>query len=191
MSILGRGDLVPRRRRGRPRWPLVLLAVVALAAVGYVGDRYVWPHLRSSTPTATQPVCPTRGPAPPIPNARTVSLRVRNSTVREGLAAQVAAALHRRGFHVHGVGNTSAKVTGTAMVRYSADRAQQAKSVAAQVDRPVLVKVGGKGVLDLDLGTKWRALASPTAVRAAERADRASSSPKPTCSPSPASASSG
>ncbi len=162
-----------------------------LAAVGYVGDRYVWPHLRSSTATTAPPVCPKVSAPPPIPAARTVSLRVRNSTIREGLAAEVAAALHRRGFHVHGVGNTSAKVTGTATVRYSADRAQQAKSVAAQVDRPVLVKVSGKGVLDLDLGSKWRALASPTAVRAAERADRASRSPAPTCSPSPASASSG
>jgi hypothetical protein len=120
-----------------------------------------------------------------------VSLRVRNSTVREGLAAQVAAALHRRGFHVRGVGNTSAKVRGTAMVRYSADRAQQAKSVAAQVDHPVLVKVSGQGVLDLDLGTKWHALASPTAVRAAERADRATGSSTPTCLPTAAAASGG
>jgi hypothetical protein len=183
--------LVPRRRRGRPRWPLVALALVVLAALGYVGDRYVWPHLRSSSPTASQPLCPTSSPPPPIPAARTVSLRVRNSTVREGLAAEVAAALHHRGFRVHGVGNTSVKVTGTATVRYSADRAQQAKSVAAQVDRPVLVKVSGKGVLDLDLGTKWRGLASPTAVRAAERADRASATPTPSCPASAASASGG
>jgi hypothetical protein len=190
VSILGRGDLVPRRRRGRPRWPLLALAFVALAAVGYVGDRYVWPHVRSSSPTASQPLCPTSSPPPPLPAARTVSLRVRNSTIREGLAGEVATALRHRGFHVRGVGNAPVKVTGTAKVRYSADQAQQAKSVAAQVDRPVLLKVGGKGVLDLDLGVKWRALASPTAVRAAERADRASASPTPTC-PASAAASGG
>jgi LytR cell envelope-related transcriptional attenuator len=176
--------LVPRRRRGRFRWSVLLLVLVALAAVGYVGDRYVWPHLHSSTPTAAPVSCPRSTPAPPLPAAKSVSLRVRNATLREGLASQVASSLHHRGFHVRGVGNTSARVTGTAAVRYSADRAQQAKALAAQVDAPVLVRVAGKGVLDLDLGPKWHSLASVAAARAAERADRRARRPTPTCTPS-------
>jgi hypothetical protein len=161
--------------------------LVLLAAAGYAGDRYVWPHLHSSTPAAAPASCPRPSPAPPLPAAKAVSLRVRNSTLRVGLASNVAAALHQRGFHVRGVGNTSAKVTGTATVRYSSDRAAQAKALAAQISRPVMVQVRGKGVLDLDLGPKWHALASVQAARAAERADRKAANPAPTCTPAAAS----
>jgi acetolactate synthase regulatory subunit len=188
---MGGRDLAPRRRHSRPRWPVLLLILVVVAGLGYAGDRYVWPHLRSSTPTAAPVRCP-KAHVVPLPAAKTVTLRVRNATLREGLASRVAAALHHRGFHVHGVGNTPAKVTGTAMVRYSADRAQQAKTLAAQISRPALVKVSGKRVLDLDLGPKWRALATPTAAHAAVRAEQAAARrPAPTCSATPGQPSNG
>jgi hypothetical protein len=182
---MGRGDLAPRRHRGRLRWPVLLIILVVLAGLGYAADRYVWPHLRTSKTTTAAPPCTATRRAAALPAAKTVTLRVRNSTLRAGLASQVASALHHRGFHVHGVGNTTLKVTGTAAVRYSADRAQQAKTLAAQVSRPALAQVGGKGVLDLDLGPKWHALASPAAARAAERAARAAQRPTSTCSASP------
>jgi hypothetical protein len=191
VSILGRGDLVPRRRRGRVSWSVVVGVLVLLAAAGYAGDRYLWPHLHSSTPTAAPANCPKAGPVPRLPAARQVSLRVRNSTVREGLASGVASALDHRGFHVRGVGNTSAKVTGTATVRYSADRAEQAKALATQISHPAMVQVSGKGVLDLDLGPRWHALASVKAARAAERAARKPASPAPTCTPAAAASSDG
>jgi acetolactate synthase regulatory subunit len=172
---------------------VLLLIVVVLVGLGYVGDRYIWPHLRSSSPSAAPAPCPSANTAKaaPLPAATTVSLRVRNSTLRAGLASRVAAALHHRGFHVHGIGNTPAKVTGTATVRYSADRAQQAKTLAAQISQPALLKVHGKKVLDLDLGPKWRRLATPAAAHAAARAERAAARPTPTCSASVAASSNG
>jgi LytR cell envelope-related transcriptional attenuator len=187
---MGGRDLAPRRRQGRLRWSHLLVILIVLAALGYAGDRYVWPHLRSSKPSAVPAPCRTPKPAP-LPAAKTVSLRVRNSTLREGLASRVGAALHRRGFHVHGIGNTAAKVTGTATVRYSPDRALQARTLAAQVSAPVLVRVAGKRVLDLDLGPKWHALASPTAARNAARAERAAIHPAPICPTATATPSSG
>jgi hypothetical protein len=190
---MGGRDLAPRRRRGGVRWPVLLLILVVLAGLGYAGDRYVWPHLRSSSPSAAPAPCHPAKPAKaaPLPAAKTVSLRVRNSTLRSGLASRVGAALHRRGFHVHGVGNTAAKVTGTATVRYSADRAQQAKTLAAEISQPALLKVHGRRVLDLDLGPKWRRLATPAAAHAAARAARAAARPTPTCSASAAASSHG
>jgi acetolactate synthase regulatory subunit len=186
---MGGRDLAPRRRQRRLRWSALLGILVVLAALGYAGDRYVWPHLKSSPTTAASGPCPATRPVP-LPAATAVSLRVRNSTVRVGLASRVASALHRRGFHVRGVGNTSVKVTGTATVRYSPDRARQAKTLAAQLSRPLLSEIGGTRVLDLDLGPKWRGLASLKAARAAERTERhnerAAASPRPTCSASAA-----
>jgi hypothetical protein len=172
---------------------VLLLILVVLVGLGYAGDRYVWPHLRSSSPSpASAPCHPAKAPqAAPLPAAKTVSLRVRNSTLRSGLASRVGAALHRRGFHVHGIGNTAAKVIGTATVRYSADRARQAKTLAAEILQPALLRVHGKRVLDLDLGPKWHRLATPAAAQAAARAERAAGRPTPTCTASPAASSNG
>jgi acetolactate synthase regulatory subunit len=186
---MGRGDLAPRRRQGRPRWSVVVIILVVLAALGYAGDRYVWPHLTSSpTAKATAP-CPATRPVR-LPAAKTVSLRVRNSTVREGLASRVASALHHRGFHVHGVGNTPVKVIGTATVRYSPDRARQARTLETQLDAPQMSEIGGKHVLDLDLGPKWHGLvttkAAAAAARAARKQARLAARPSPTCTPSAA-----
>jgi hypothetical protein len=190
---MGGRDLAPRRRRGPVRWPVLLLILVVLAGLGYAGDRYVWPHLRSSSPSAAPAPChsATTVKAAPLPAAKTVSLRVRNSTLRAGLARRVGTALRRRGFHVHGIGNTAAKVTGTATVRYSPDRSQQAKALAAQISQPAMLPVHGKRVLDLDLGTKWRRLATPAAAHAAARAARVAARPTPTCTASAAASSNG
>jgi acetolactate synthase regulatory subunit len=186
---MGGRDLSPRRRQTRLRWSALLAILVVLAALGYAGDRYVWPHLKSKPATTANGPCPTTHPAP-LPAAKTVSLRVRNATIREGLASRVAAALHHRGFHVHGIGNTAVKVSGTATVRYSPDRARQAKSLATQLSQPLLSEIGGKHVLDLDLGPKWRGLVTTTAAHVAQRAalkqERLAARPSPTCSPSPA-----
>jgi acetolactate synthase regulatory subunit len=184
---MGGRDLAPRRRQTRLRWSVIVAIVVVLAALGYVGDRYVWPHLRSKPATPTSAPCPVTHPAS-LPAAKAVSLRVRNSTLREGLASRVASALHHRGFHVHGVGNTALKVAGTATVQYSPDRARQAKTLATQLSRPLLSEIGGKRVLDLDLGPKWRGLVTPKAARTAQRTaarqERLAARPSPTCSPS-------
>jgi acetolactate synthase regulatory subunit len=187
---MGGRDLSPRRRQTRLRWSALLAIVVVLAALGYAGDRYVWPHLKSTSATTATGPCPATHPAP-LPAAKTVSLRVRNATIREGLASRVAAALHHRGFHVHGIGNTAVKVTGTATVRYSPDRARQAKTLATWLNQPLLSEIGGKRVLDLDLGPKWRGLVTTKAAHAAERTalkqERQAARPSPTCAPSPTS----
>jgi acetolactate synthase regulatory subunit len=161
---------------------------VVLGAAGYAAYHYAWPRIRPSSSSGAPAPCPSRTLRPAPPPATAVSLRVRNATMRTGLAARVATALHHRGFHVHGVGNTTVTVTGTATIRYTHDQARQAQTLAAQVADPQLHRVPGKGVLDLDLGPKWRGLATPAAVRAAELADRRPTGPTPTCSASPASA---
>jgi LytR cell envelope-related transcriptional attenuator len=190
---MGGRDLAPRRRQTRLRWSALLAILVVLAALGYAGDRYVWPHLKSSPAATSAAPCPAATHPLPLPAAKNISLRVRNSTVREGLASRVASALHSRGFHVHGVGNTSVKVTGSATVRYSPDRAQQAKSLATQLSQPLLSEIGGKRVLDLDLGPKWHGLATAKAARAAERTalkqERLAARPSATCSATPAASS--
>jgi acetolactate synthase regulatory subunit len=186
---MGGRDLSPRRRQTRLRWSALLAILVVLAALGYAGDRYVWPHLKSTPAATASSPCPATHAAR-LPAAKAVSLRVRNSTAREGLASRVASALHHRGFHVHGVGNTAVKVTGTATVRYSPDRARQARTLATQLNAPQLAEIGGTRVLDLDLGPKWHGLVTTKAAHAAERAalkqERLAARPSPTCSPSPA-----
>jgi hypothetical protein len=96
-----------------------------------------------------------------------VTVRVRYATTRGGLASRVAFALQQRGFHIRGVGNTSATVTGPATVRYSADQAVQARTLATEIAGVTLLRRPGTKLLDLDLGKSWRTLASPAAVSTA------------------------
>jgi hypothetical protein len=113
------------------------------------------------------PLCPlpTNLPAPPA--AGPLRLTVKNATERNGLAASVAAQLTHRAFHVISVGNAVQISSNVATVRYSRDRRLVADKVAAQIKGSTLVEVGGHGVVELDIGTKFQALASPLAAKAA------------------------
>lgn len=159
--------------------------VLVLAGGGYGGYR-AFGGGSSSTPKAL-PLCPSATPHTAV--AALARLTVRNATLTTGLAAQVAHDLRKREFRVAKVGNTLFRGKGVATVRYSADRSQSARLVAAQFDGATLVQVAGSRVLEVDIGPKFRALVPLAQAQASDRAILASSSPTPSVTPSPTCAS--
>jgi hypothetical protein len=189
VTIPGRGDLSPRRKHHNWRQRLAVVAVVlAVAGIGFGG--YALLGGSSSSSPKVLPRCPATTPQPP--EAQQARLTVRNATLKTGLAAEVAHALRQRDFRVGKVGNTLFRGKGVATVRYSADRLDAARLVAAQFDGATLMPVAGAKVLEVDVGPKFRDLVPVADAEAAARAILASSSPttsatpSPTCSPLPA-----
>jgi hypothetical protein len=192
VTIPGRGDLSPRRRRGGggARAGLVLLVAVVAAAVAYVV--VAKPFSSSSGPTAHPVTCvPTRSAS--APSVRDVRVRVRNASLRTGLAADVAKQLRHRGVHVTSVGNLGRVTTGAGAIRYTADRSVQARLLAAEAPGLTATQVAGHGRVELDLGPRWKGLATSSAARTQLAADGATATstatPAPTastCSPGPA-----
>lgn len=187
MTILGSGDLSPRRHHRRiGRDLLVLLVVVVLAAVGY----FLYKHFSggSSAPrTSALPVCTAQhviGPASPS----TVHVKVLNGTLTSGLAAQVAKGLRHRGFHVSSVGNTQKLMkTGTAVVSYGPGREFAAQAVAVEFPGSTVVKGTAAGV-QVAIGGDFNTLSTKTeASRARQQfvsADATTpASPSPSASP--------
>jgi acetolactate synthase regulatory subunit len=180
VTILGRGDLAPprryRRRRGR-RLGLALLLLVVLGAGGW----FAWTHLRSDGKPATlraHTPCPTpsASPAPLAPSA--VTMRLLNGTARVGLAHRLAAVMRRRGFHVVRVGNTTSQVAGASIVYYGAGQLAAATTVAEHVPGATLMQQSRAGV-ELDIGSDFVHLATPTQVAAAKARDLTAASPSP------------
>jgi LytR cell envelope-related transcriptional attenuator len=164
------------------RWLVTLLVLVLLVGGGYAAFLGLSGRSASTSAASKLPLCPvptTRAlPRSPGP----LRLTVNNATVRNGLAAAVAADLTRRGFHVLSVGNTVLMTRGVATVRYSKDRRLVADRVAAQIKGSIMVPAGGRGVVELDLGPQFRALATAAqAQRAYLRSlPRASATATPT-----------
>ena len=202
MTIPGRGDLSPRRRssygRRRRRWPRVLAVLVVLAAVG-AGGYYGWHRLRTDNGTSTaalQP-CPTASPLPSLtaPQVAGPPIRVLNGNLRAGLAARVARQLHQR-FHIEvlRVGNAARFIRGASEVRYPAQLQQQAVHVAAGLVPAPTLQLVAVARVEVDLGTKFRRVATPAEYATALRALLAqypgaspspSPTPTPTATPSP------
>ncbi len=182
MTIPGRGDLAPPRHHvAIGRWLVTLVVILLLAAGGY----FAFLGLSGGSPKSSGsslPLCPTGSTAAHAPNPGPLRLTVKNATMRNGLAASVSAKLKKRGFHVLSIGNTVLMKHGVASVRYSADRRLVAAKVAAQIAGSTLVPAGGHGVVELDLGPGFRALASPAVAAAAylRLLPHASPSPTPT-----------
>jgi hypothetical protein len=182
VTIPGRGDLSPRRKRRNWRRRLSVLAVVVVVAGGgYAG--YHFTRGGSTTPVATLRPCPSTTPTPPA--ALTERIEVRNATLKTGLAAEVAHALKRRDFRIGKIGNTLFRGSGVATIRYSTDRDQAARLLATQFDGATLETMAGSGVLELDIGPKYRSLVPVAQAQAAERAILASPTPRPSASASP------
>lgn len=182
MTIPGRGDLSPRRKHRNWRRRLsVGFVVLVLGAGGYVGYRLVSGGSEASL-TALPP-CPATTPTQaPAQQAR---LTVRNATLTEGLATEVARQLRQRNFHVGKVGNTLFRGKGVATVQYSTDRLQAARLVAAQFDGATLLQVDGARVLEVDIGPKYRKLVPVAQAEVAARAILATSTPTPSTTSSP------
>jgi hypothetical protein len=162
------------------RWLTSALVLALLAGGGYAA--FLGLRGTSSGATAQPPLCPLPSTSPAPSHGPKPKVVVDNATLQPGLATQVAAQLKHRGFIITDVGNTPTMGKGVATVRYSADRRLLADRLAAQIQGTTLVAGGGHGVVELDIGPKFRALAS----RADAKAAYLSSAPSPTAAPSPA-----
>ena len=183
VTVPGRGDLSPRHRRHHwGRWLGVVVIIAVLAAGGYAAARALHSNGGGSSPTAGHRPCPVGSWSPPA-EAGAVHLVVLNATSRNGLAATVAGALRRRGFHVASVGNAPALMTaGVARVGYGTGRLPDAQAVGLQIARPTFVQDGRVAVVRLELGPGFRGLRSQAAVRAARaRLVAARPTPAATC----------
>ncbi len=155
--------------------------VVVLAGGGYAGYRHFSAHSKRSV--ALLAPCPSAHPTPPA--AQQAPVTVRNATLKTGLASEVAHELRRRHFRVGAVGNTPFRGKGVATVQYSADRLQSARLVAAEFADATMREVAGRGVLELDVGPRYRGLVPAAAAEAADRAILATASGAPSTTPSP------
>jgi hypothetical protein len=181
VTILGRGDLAPRRRgRGRRTSILaVLLAVAALAAAGWWG----WHSLRGGSTASAGPavVCTTPSSAPSPPPPKTVHVAVLNTTPAVGLAHTVAAQLTLRGLSIARVGNTVPALAGAPQVGYAAGDRAAALTLAEQVLGATVVELATAkpGVVELHLSTGFHRLATPAEAGAAHVRDVAAAAPSP------------
>ena len=181
MTILGRGDLSPRRRhRSYGRVVLVLLLVAALGAGGYMA----WRQLRGkgSSKATLSPICTTPTASPSPASATSVKVRILNATPQVGLAHRLGDLFTARGFTVVGVGNTAATGTGVATVGYPPGQLAGALAVAEQVPGAVVsagVSSRKPVVIELDIGPDFRNLATPAQLAAARAHDEAAASPQP------------
>jgi acetolactate synthase regulatory subunit len=171
VTILGRGDLAPRRRHRRiGRFLAILVVVALLAGGGYAGYRAV--KGGSSTPAASasrRPVCPASPTSLLFAPDHQVRLRVMNASLRTGLAAQVKQELKHRGFHVSQIGNALRVGHDVATIQYSADQKRAASTVAAQIaGGPTMKPVAGQRVLELDIGVRFARLRSALGARSVE-----------------------
>ncbi|HWA66788.1 MAG TPA: LytR C-terminal domain-containing protein [Mycobacteriales bacterium] len=181
MTILGRGDLSPRRkRRNWRRRSAVLVAIVVVAGGGYFGYRQVFGD-STSAPKALPP-CP--APTQSTPVTEQAKLVVKNATLTTGLAGDVAKQLRRRDFKIASVGNTLFRGKGVATIDYSADLSEWAQLLAAQFDGATLDEVTGNNVLEVDIGPRFRDLVPLAQADQAEQAILGTPSPTPTASPS-------
>jgi LytR cell envelope-related transcriptional attenuator len=181
VTILGRGDLSPRRRpRRRGRKLLTLLVVVTLAAGGWFG----WQALRgddgANQATVRPCVQPTHPPAPA--SAAQVHVRVLNGTNRGGLAHEVALQLRARGFRLAGVGNNPRRIALTTVEHPTAGLAA-GEAVAEQLPAAQL-QAGDVKVVTLIVGRDYRRLASAQQAAQARAADTRRASPAPSPCPS-------
>jgi hypothetical protein len=182
VTILGRGDLSPRRHsRPAGRYLLILLVVALLAGGGYAGYRGLTGGSSNHAPSAPVAAsCPKPLTSAEFAPPHQVKLRVFNASLRTGLAAQVRAELVRRRFHVVEIGNALRVGHNIAMIRYSPDQKRAASTVAAQISGRLTMKpVTGENVLELDIGVHFVRLRSAAAAKAVERRVAASASPSP------------
>jgi hypothetical protein len=185
VTILGRGDLAPRRRRRRGGLLRVLAAlavVVVLGGAAYGAWRLLGPS--SSKPAAARQRCVTTSSAVAPARPGTVRLRVMNTTLKAGLAAKVRRELRGRGFTVVGIGNASPAVHGI-VLRAPSTRSTPAEVRALREQFPSLSvrKAGRHGLLALELGKHLPGIASARHAAAAHRADVQAARPKRSCAP--------
>lgn len=180
MTILGSGDLAPRRRGRRRKTPYVVavLVLAVAAAGGWFGWR-AW-HGGKSPHARPLAVCETPSSSPSPAAAKTVKVAVLNGTARVGLAHTVAGQLTLRGFSVVKVGNGPA-TTGPPRVIYAPGETGLALTLAEQVAGAQLYELSTQtpGTVQLDISSGFRRLATPAEAAAAKARDLAVAAPSP------------
>ncbi len=155
---LSTADVIDHRRRSRRRRSAITLTVVVLILFGAFWYSYSYFRGSSDTPTPTT-TCTGGKPVK-------VTVNVYNATSREGLAADTATTLKKRGFTIGKVANDplDKTVKGSAQVRYGPAGAKLAPVVAATVTKPKMVKDKRKNAtVDLVLGDGFTALTTAKA----------------------------
>ncbi|SOD74088.1 LytR cell envelope-related transcriptional attenuator [Jatrophihabitans sp. GAS493] len=119
---------------------------------------------RSEADTAGASPNPTCAPANPnvVPQPATVSLQVRNSTNRVGLAAKASKALSSANFKLAAPpDNVAPMVPGIAVIKYAQTDEGAAKLVATYIPGATLtVATPAAGQVEIDLGAKFVSVAS-------------------------------
>lgn len=159
----------------------VLIVLAGLAAGGW----YAWQAWGTDSGTTrlrtAPPTCVPTTPPPSAPPRLAAPVRVLNGSLRPGLAATAARRLHRRfGVHVVRVGNAAAFQRGDSVLRYPPGLAEAAGRLQAMlVPAPRLVSAATGAKLEIDLGTRFRRVATAAEYRAAVAAASPTASPSP------------
>jgi hypothetical protein len=144
-----------------------------------------------STPKSSSTTCAAKPHATVLPQPKSVTLQVLNSTDRALLAAHTKTALTALGFVVSGTGNdNSGTIPGVAEIRYGPAGAPGAQLVSYYLPGSTLVNTGAAGAtVVVSLGTKFTATATAAAAKAAMTAAHVTQSPPTTAKPTPTHAS--
>src|SRR6266496_794706 len=145
----------PSARRPLPALAFLLALSLLTALVWW---RVI--HRDNGGHTTAGPTCPTPS-ASVVPQPKSVTLNVLNSTDRNNLAHNVGIALGKVGFHVAGFGNDSNLVTGVAEIRYGTKGSAAAMLVSFYLPGATLVaKQSSDSDVEVSQGAKFKAVAT-------------------------------
>jgi hypothetical protein len=181
VTIPGRGDLAPRRRKAPIGRFIVTALVIGLLAGGAYAAYLGLTVTTTNGTSSNRPLgrCPKPSTHAAFAPAKQVKVRIYNASLRTGLAASVRKTLRQRGFHVVMIGNAPRVGHYVAAIRYSSDQVRESRTLAAQFGGAQSKQLPGHGVLAVDLGVKFAQLRSVAAAKAAEH-QLASAPPTPT-----------
>lgn len=173
-------DEARRRQMWRHLRAAITLVVLVVLVVG--GALLSWRKVTSDDESTSPQAGPTCAPtqAKNAPKPKSITLNVYNATSRNGLAAEVANKMAKRGFKVSDVANDpmNESVDGSAQIRASADQQAAVSVVMGHVPgAEFVVDDRSTGSVDLVLGDAFEKLAN------ANRATPVAAS-LPTCPPS-------
>lgn len=180
MTILGRGDLAPRRRRRRIGRVSGLLGVLLIVgAGGYAVWRFALHPVRGAGQSCVN-VMVTPSPGPPVAaSPRGIVVRILNGTDRNGLAHDLRPTLQARGFTVAAVGNAARPVAGAPQVVYGDVGEAAARLLAEEVVGATLKHDPAlRGMVQLTITSGFTRLATPAEAKAAHTRDLAAASPQ-------------
>jgi hypothetical protein len=178
---------------------IALLALLALTALVWwrVLDRSDGKTTAAKNPCTSAPSSPSGSPSPSsshgrpaqaLPAPSSVTVRVLNSTTRNGIAGKAQAALIKAGFRSPmAAGNDEkhqGKIRSVAQIRYGTSSQAAARLLQYYFPGAKLVPTAAKrSVVTVSLGKRYRHVAKPRRVQAEIKADGVTVSGSPTPHP--------